>query len=74
MCASQSKDICLLIHMVIVFPSWEQQDLKDIKTVDTFISRPRGTRSLDAVDSCNERKWSIGDNTFLRLFISDVHA
>lgn len=29
--ASQSKDICLQTHMVIVFPSWEQEIVKDIK-------------------------------------------
>lgn len=39
-------------HMLI-FPSWVQQLLK---SVDTFMSKPRGPHCLDATDCCNERK------------------
>lgn len=50
LCTSQSKDICFHIHMFIVFPSWEQQELlEDIKSAYTFISRPRGACSLNTV-------------------------
>lgn len=38
-----------------------------ILKLDSFISRPRGTRRLDAADSCNERKWSVGGNASLCL-------
>lgn len=66
---SQSKDICFKVHMVI-FPSWEQQILTNIKTVDTFKSRPRGAHCLDATDSCNERKWPLSFIISLYLLYS----
>lgn len=51
-------------------PSWEHHILKDIKTADTFIRRPRGTCILDAVQIAVMKeniKWVV---TLLSLYIS----